>query len=91
MKYEPIETDMRFSNQLHLAMYGETYDERQKRVVKEVSKKVRKKEKTSFIKKLFVETDWPDEKIATIVDTTVEFVKEVKKEFKNTKQPKSSK
>ena len=91
MKYEPIETDMKFSNQLHLALYGETYDERQERVIKKVSKKVSKKEKTSFIKKLIGATDWPDEKIATIADTTVEFVKEVKKEFKNTKQPKSPK
>ena len=88
MKYEPIETDMKFSNQLHLALYGETYDERQERVIKEVSKKVSrkvsrkvsKKEKTSFIKKLFVETDWSDEKIADIADTTVEFVKEIRKD-----------
>ena len=66
MKFKPIKTDMRFSNKLHLAMYGETYDEKQKRV------------KTSIIKKLFIETDWSDQKIANIVDATVEFVNEVR-------------
>lgn len=72
---EPTKSQIKFANRIHLALYGETIEEKAKR--EERDKAIL--EKTLIIKRIIGETDWSDKKISEIFNVPVNFVKEMRK------------
>jgi len=61
---------MEFSNQLHLALYGESWDDK------------REREKTLTVTNLLKLETLSTEQIATVVNVSVEFVEKIKANIK---------
>jgi len=72
---EPTKSQIRFANRIHVALYGETIEEKVKREEREKMLI----EKAITITKIMAETDLSDKKIAEIFNVPVKYVKEVKK------------
>ena len=76
MEY-PTKSQIRFANRIHVALYGETIEEK---VIREEREKTLI-EKTITITKIIAETDWSDKKIAEIFNEPVKYVKDIRKKM----------
>ena len=72
---EPTKSQIRFANKIHLALYGETIEEKAKR--EERDKAIL--EKSLVIKKIILKTNWSDKIIAELFSVPVQFVTEMRK------------
>ena len=75
------ESQVNFINRIHLALHGETLEDRVKR--EEALKAAA--EKMIIIQNLMAESKWSDAKIAKITKTQIEIVKDIRKNVKKNK------
>lgn len=66
----PTESQIRFANKIHLALYGETIEEKAKREEREKATF----EKTLIIQKIMKESDWSNEKISNLFEIPIDIV-----------------
>ena len=74
---EPTKSQIRFANRIHMALYGETIEEK---VIREEREKTLI-EKTITITKIIAETNLSDKKIAEIFNEPVKYVKDIRKKM----------
>ncbi len=73
---QPTKSSIRFLNNMYLALYGETLEERAKREEREKAAL----EKISIVNKLIKNTDLSDEEIAEICNISVDLVNDIRKD-----------
>ena len=76
---------MEFSNQLHLALYGESWDDRIERERAIEREREIERERTLTVTNLLKLETLSTEQIATIINQSVEFVEKIKAETQKSK------